>query len=52
MSSHTIETAMNTLLSALMVVFFVILAPLWTLFYGVVLLRDAATGRVKAVYGR
>ena len=34
------QTAMNLLISLLMVVFFVLLAPLWTLFYSSVLLKD------------
>ncbi len=34
------ETAMTLLLSALMVVFFVLLAPVWTVFYSGILLKD------------
>jgi hypothetical protein len=34
------ETVMNLSLSLLMVVFFIILAPVWTLFYSGVLISD------------
>jgi len=40
MFAQMTETAMTLLLSALMVVFFVLLAPVWTVFYSGVLLKD------------
>jgi len=40
MTARTTEKAMELLLSVLMFVFFIILAPLWTAYYGGVLLKD------------
>ena len=40
MFARITETAMNLLISLLMMVFFIILAPIWTLFYSGVLLLD------------
>lgn len=40
MIPRLIETVMNLLLSALMVVFFLVLSPIWTVFYGGMLLKD------------
>ena len=40
MFARITETAMTLLLSLLMVAFFVILAPVWTLFYSSVLIVD------------
>jgi hypothetical protein len=40
MSARAIERTMNCLLSILMAAFFIVLAPLWTVFYGSLLLRD------------
>jgi hypothetical protein len=40
MFARVIEKVMNLLLSALMVAFFIILAPIWTLVYSGVLLKD------------
>jgi len=40
MSARAIERTMNCLLSVLMAAFFIVLAPLWTVFYGSLLLRD------------
>ena len=40
MFARLTETAMTLLLSLLMVVFFLVLSPIWTLFYSGVLLKD------------
>ena len=40
MPDRTVEKIMNLLISALMVVFFIILAPLWAVFYGGILVKD------------
>jgi len=40
MNAKVIEKIMNCLLSVLMAAFFIVLAPLWTIFYGGLLLKD------------
>jgi len=40
MNAKVIEKIMNCLLSVLMAAFFIVLAPLWTIFYGSLLLKD------------
>ena len=40
MFARITETAMNLLLSLLMVIFFAVLAPVWTLFYSGALFVD------------
>ncbi len=40
MNTKVIEKIMNCLLSVLMATFFIVLAPLWTIFYGSLLLKD------------
>ena len=40
MIARITERVMNLLLSALMVVLFIVIAPFWTLVYGSILLKD------------